>query len=149
MYPTLSPKEREDEITRAHGAVFVAQIGAGLRWGSRMMDGHRTTTIGRSTGTSFSGTRYWDEPSRFAPWGSGSTRWRSTASLPAGCDDRRSLPFHRDLLAGALPQTVGGGIGQSRICMFYLDKAHVGEVQASVWPEETLRACEQAGVTLL
>ena len=67
----------------------------------------------------------------------------------AGCEDRRNLPFHRDLLAGRLPQTAGGGIGQSRICMFFLDKVHVGEVQASVWPEEMLLACEKAGVTLL
>lgn len=67
----------------------------------------------------------------------------------AGCDERRNLPFHRDLLAGLLPQTAGGGIGQSRLCMFFLDKAHIGEVQSSVWPEEILAACEAGGVTLL
>jgi aspartate--ammonia ligase len=67
----------------------------------------------------------------------------------AGADARRSLPFHRDLLAGKLPQTAGGGIGQSRICMFFLDKAHVGEVQCSVWPDEIYAGCESVGVTLL
>ena len=67
----------------------------------------------------------------------------------AGCDDRRSLPFHRMLLSGELPLTIGGGIGQSRLCMLLLGKAHIGEVQASVWDPETLGACQEAGVVLL
>ena len=67
----------------------------------------------------------------------------------AGCDDRRNLPFHKMLLEGKLPLTIGGGIGQSRICMLLLKKAHVGEVQASLWDEETLKACEKAGIEIL
>ena len=67
----------------------------------------------------------------------------------AGCDDRRSLPFHKLLLEGKLPLTMGGGIGQSRVSMFLLGKAHIGEVQASVWDERTLKACHDAGVVLL
>ena len=67
----------------------------------------------------------------------------------AGCDDRRNLPFHKMLLEGKLPLTIGGGIGQSRLCMLLLGKAHIGEVQASVWDDETLQACENAGVILL
>lgn len=67
----------------------------------------------------------------------------------AGCDDRRSLPFHRMLLSGELPLTIGGGIGQSRLCMLLLGKAHIGEVQASVWDEQTIQACRDAGVILL
>jgi len=67
----------------------------------------------------------------------------------AGCDDRRSLPFHKMLLAGDLPATIGGGIGQSRLCMLLLAKAHVGEVQASVWDDATVCACRDAGVQLL
>ena len=67
----------------------------------------------------------------------------------AGCDDRRSLPFHRALLEGKLPLTIGGGIGQSRVCMLLLGKAHIGEVQASVWDEATMEACCEAGVVLL
>ena len=67
----------------------------------------------------------------------------------AGCDDRRELPFHKALLAGELPYTIGGGIGQSRLCMLLLAKAHVGEVQASIWDEQTVSACEAAGVMLL
>ena len=67
----------------------------------------------------------------------------------AGCDDRRALPFHRALLAGELPLTIGGGIGQSRLCVQLLGKAHIGEVQASVWDDETIHACQDAGVILL
>ena len=67
----------------------------------------------------------------------------------AGCDERRKLPFHRMLLAGELPLTMGGGIGQSRLCMLLLGKAHIGEVQSSIWDEETHNAFKQAGVTLL
>ena len=67
----------------------------------------------------------------------------------AGCDDRRTLPFHRALLAGELPQTIGGGIGQSRLCMLMLGVCHIGEVQAGIWDPETHRICEAAGITLL
>ena len=67
----------------------------------------------------------------------------------AGCDDRRALPFHRMLLSDQLPLTIGGGIGQSRLCMLLLEKAHIGEVQSSIWDAETVSRCEAAGVTLL
>ena len=67
----------------------------------------------------------------------------------AGCDDRRALPFHQKVLSGALPLTMGGGIGQSRISMLLLGKVHIGEVQASVWDDKTMAACEEAGVVLL
>ena len=67
----------------------------------------------------------------------------------AGCDARRELPFHKMLLEGKLPQTIGGGLGHSRLCMYLLGKAHIGEVQASVWDEETIRICHDAGVVLL
>ena len=67
----------------------------------------------------------------------------------AGCEARRGLPFHKLLLEGKLPLTIGGGIGQSRLCMLLLSKAHIGEVQASVWDEQTIQACRDAGVILL
>ena len=67
----------------------------------------------------------------------------------AGCEERENLPFQKAILEKNLPYTIGGGIGQSRICMFYLRKAHIGEVQASLWPEETVRELEQAGIQLL
>lgn len=67
----------------------------------------------------------------------------------SGHDERRKLPFHKMLLSGELPLTIGGGIGQSRICMLLLKKAHVGEVQAGIWDEETLRLCREAGIRIL
>ncbi|MBR3706384.1 MAG: aspartate--ammonia ligase, partial [Firmicutes bacterium] len=67
----------------------------------------------------------------------------------AGCDDRRQLAFHKAILEDRLPYTIGGGIGQSRLCMFFLRKAHIGEVQVSVWPEEMIRICEENNIYLL
>ncbi len=67
----------------------------------------------------------------------------------AGCEDRKNLEFHRLLLEGKLPYTVGGGIGQSRICMYFLRKAHIGEVQASIWPDSMIKNCEKAKISLL
>ena len=67
----------------------------------------------------------------------------------AGCDARRDLPFHKQLLAGQLPYTMGGGIGQSRVSMFLLGKAHIGEVQVSTWDDETIDTCQDAGIILL
>jgi aspartate--ammonia ligase len=67
----------------------------------------------------------------------------------AGCDDRRELPFHKLLLAGELPLTIGGGIGQSRLCMLMMNCAHIGEVQSSIWDAETVEKCEAAGIPLL
>jgi aspartate--ammonia ligase len=72
-----------------------------------------------------------------------------TQLAKAGCNHRRELPFHKSLLAGELPLTMGGGIGQSRLCMLLLQKAHVGEVQVSVWDEQTLSGCKAAGIALL
>ena len=67
----------------------------------------------------------------------------------AGCEDRKELAYHKALFAGELPYTIGGGIGQSRICMFYLRKAHIGEIQASIWPDEVREIAEKAGIPLL
>ncbi len=67
----------------------------------------------------------------------------------AGCEERKSLPYHRMLLNGELPYTIGGGIGQSRLCMLLLDRAHVGEVQASIWPDEMRKICGEHGIFLL
>ena len=67
----------------------------------------------------------------------------------AGCDDRRNLPFHKALLSGELPLTIGGGIGQSRLCMLMMGSAHIGEVQSSIWDKETVEGCKKAGIKLL
>ncbi|MGE5528942.1 MAG: aspartate--ammonia ligase [Patescibacteria group bacterium] len=149
-YPGLSPREREDEICREKGAVFLAQIGGPLRSGARH-DGRAPDY----DDWSLNGDIIFYYPLLGMAFEVSSMGIRVDAAALdrqlrlAGCDERRNLPFHRALLEGGLPQTAGGGIGQSRICQFFLDKAHIGEVQASVWPEETLAACEAAGVTLL
>ena len=67
----------------------------------------------------------------------------------SGCEDRKELPFHKMLLNGELPLTIGGGIGQSRLCMLMMGSAHIGEVQCSIWDEETKRGCDAAGIRLL
>ena len=133
MYPELSPKERENKIVREHGTVFVMQIGKLLR----------------------SGTRHDGRAPDYDDWELSSMGIRVDAESldrqlsELGADDRRSLTYHRMLLADELPLTIGGGIGQSRLCMLILQKAHIGEVQVSVWDSETVEACERGGIPLL
>lgn len=149
-WPDLSAKEREDAWVKDHPTTFLMQIGGALKSGSPH-DGRApdyddwtlngdilvwNTVLGRAFELSSMGIRV--DPAALD----------RQLSL-AGCDDRRTLPFHKSLLAGELPLTVGGGIGQSRLCMQLLGKAHIGEVQASVWDEETIRVCQEAGVILL
>ncbi len=149
-FPALTPKEREDAWVKDHPTTFLMQIGGALKSGSPH-DGRApdyddwtlngdilvwNTVLGRAFELSSMGIRV------------DAAALDRQLSL-AGCDDRRTLPFHKSLLAGELPLTVGGGIGQSRLCMQLLGKAHIGEVQASVWDEETIRVCQEAGVILL
>ena len=149
-YPDLSPKEREDAVTKRLGAVFLMQIGAPLKDGvphdGRAPDYDDWLLNGDIL--------LWDEPlSRAFEISSMGIRVDEAAMrrqlAAAGCEDRAALPFHRALLSGELPQTMGGGIGQSRICMFLLGKHHIGEVQASVWPESMVEECEKQGIHLL
>jgi aspartate--ammonia ligase len=150
LYPNLSPKERENKILESKRALFIMQIGGDLKSGIKH-DGRAPDyddwslngdivfwypVLERAFEVSSMGIRV-DETSL------------SKQLELAGCEDRKQLPFHRELLAGNLPYTVGGGLGQSRICMFFLRKAHVGEVQASVWPEEIIRECEKVMINLL
>ena len=149
-YPDLSPKERENAVTKRLGAVFLMQIGAPLKDGvphdGRAPDYDDWQLNGDIL--------LWDEPlSRAFEISSMGIRVDEAAMrrqlAAAGCEDRAALPFHRALLSGELPQTMGGGIGQSRICMFLLGKHHIGEVQASVWPESMVEECEKQGIRLL
>ena len=149
-YPDLSPKERENAVTKRLGAVFLMQIGAPLKDGvphdGRAPDYDDWLLNGDIL--------LWDEPlSRAFEISSMGIRVDEAAMrrqlAAAGCEDRAALPFHRALLSGELPQTMGGGIGQSRICMFLLGKHHNGEVQASVWPESMVEECEKQGIHLL
>ena len=150
MYPDLSPRERENEITRQHGTVFLSQIGCPLKSGlphdGRAPDYDDWTlngdilmwdqVLGCALEISSMGIRV-DPPTL-------------TQQLrAAGCPERAALPFHRMLLAGELPQTMGGGIGQSRLCMLMIGTCHIGEVQSSLWDEQTRKACEAAGILLL
>ena len=149
-YPDKTPKEREDIITKEYGTVFIMGIGGPLRSGQKhdgrspdyddwTMNGDILLwngLLGRAFEISSMGIRVDPE-----------TLDRQLTA--AGCDDRRGLMYHRMLLNGELPLTIGGGIGQSRLSMALLGKAHIGEVQASVWPEETQRLCADAGVMLL
>ena len=149
-YPDLSPKERENAVTKRLGAVFLMQIGAPLKDGvphdGRAPDYDDWLLNGDIL--------LWDEPlSRAFEISSMGIRVDEAAMrrqlAAAGCEDRAALPFHRALLSGELPQTMGGGIGQSRICMFLLGKHHIGEVQVSVWPESMVEECEKQGIRLL
>ena len=150
MYPQLTPKEREGVITKKHRTVFIQQIGGKLISGK-----HHDGRAPDYDDWSLNGDLlFWHEPLQCALEISSMGIRVDPESLDrqlaeAGCDNRRELPFHKMLLNGELPLTIGGGIGQSRLCMLLLGKAHIGEVQASLWDEETKRLCKEAGIVLL
>ena len=150
MYPQLTPKEREGIITKKHKTVFIQQIGGKLKSG-KPHDGRAPDYDDWSLNGDL---LFWHEPLECALEISSMGIRVDPESLDkqlteAGCDNRRKLPFHKMLLNGELPLTIGGGIGQSRLCMLLLGKAHIGEVQASLWDEETKRLCKEAGIVLL
>ena len=150
MYPDMSAKEREVAITKEFKTVFIEQIGAVLKSGEKH-DGRAPDY----DDWSLNGDLFiWHEQLQIAMEMSSMGIRVSPETLDSqltlsGCDDRRNLPFHRMLLNGELPYTIGGGIGQSRLCMLLLGKVHIGEVQASIWDDETINACKAAGVVLL
>jgi aspartate--ammonia ligase len=150
LYPTQSPKERENIYTKERGTVFISQIGGALRSG-RPHDGRAPDY---DDWTLNGDLLFWCAPLECAlEVSSMGIRVDQDAMdrqlTLAGCDERRALPFHQKVLSGELPLTMGGGIGQSRISMLLLGKAHIGEVQASVWDDKTIAACEAADVVLL
>ena len=150
LYPDKTPKEREDIIAREKGAVFLMEIGDKLANGEPhdgrapdYDDWHLNGDIivwypvlGHALELSSMGIRV-DEDSL------------ARQLKLSGCEDRAKLPFQKAILEKKLPYTVGGGIGQSRICMFYLRKAHIGEVQVSIWPDEVREKCSKCGINLL
>ena len=150
MYPTLTPKEREDAFLKEHKTALIMQIGGRLKSG-KPHDGRApdyddwalngdimfyNEVLGHAFEISSMGIRV-DEESL------------DRQLTERGCDDRRALPFHKMLLGGELPLTVGGGIGQSRLCMLMMGCAHIGEVQSSIWDEATRSGCKAAGIRLL
>ena len=149
-YPDKTPKEREQLIVKEHKTVFLQKIGGKLKSG-KPHDGRAPDYDDWELNGDL---LFWHEPLQCALEISSMGIRVDPESLDkqltlAGCDERRKLPFHQMLLRGELPLTMGGGIGQSRLCMLLLGKAHVGEVQASLWDEETVRQCKAAGIVLL
>ena len=159
LYPGRSPKEREHEIVRRYGAVFIIGIGGDLS------DGHPHD--GRAADYDD-----WSSPNEegfkglngdILVWNHILQRPFELSSMGIRVDaaalhrqlairdelHKENLPFHRSLLDGKLPCTIGGGIGQSRLCMFLLRKAHIGEIQSSIWPDEMVRRCAEAGIKLV
>ena len=150
MYPELSPKERENKIVREHGTVFVMQIGKLLRSGTRHDGRAPDYDDWELNGDILVWNDVIDCAFELSSMGirvDAESLDRQLSEL--GADDRRSLTYRRMLLADELPLTIGGGIGQSRLCMLILQKAHIGEVQVSVWDSETVEACERGGIPLL
>ena len=158
MYPGLSPKERENEITRKYGAVFIIGIGGKLSDGS-IHDGRAADYDDWSSPNSdgFEGLNgdilLWDNilDSAFEISSMGirvNPEALERQLSIRGQEWKKELYFHRRLLEGRLPQTIGGGIGQSRLCMFLLRKAHIGEIQSSIWPDEMVSRCHEAGIDL-
>lgn len=158
-YPNLSPKKREDAITKEYGAVFIIGIGAKLSDGKRH-DGRAPDYDDWSTETpdghvGLNGDLLvWDSLLNHAlELSSMGIRVNKEALLRqlelTGTQERKELFFHQRLLNGELPQSIGGGIGQSRLCMFYLRKAHIGEIQSSIWPDAMRKEAKEAGINLI
>jgi aspartate--ammonia ligase len=158
-YPSLTPKQREKIICQEHGAVFIIGIGAELPGGSPH-DGRAPDYDDWSTPTpdghkGLNGDILVNYPLLDCAYELSSMGIR--VDPPAmlrqlelrGATGRKELLFHRRLLNGELPQSIGGGIGQSRLCMFYLRKAHIGEIQSSLWPAEMVEKCREHNITLL
>ncbi len=149
-YPDLTTKERERAITKEYKTVFIMQIGDVLKSGKK----HDGRAPDYDDWALNGDIMFWndvlDDALEISSMGIRVDAKSLDEQLTkAGCDARRTLPFHKALLSGELPLTIGGGIGQSRLCMLLLKKAHVGEVQVSIWDADTVAACAAANVELL
>ena len=159
MYPGLSPKERENAVTRKHKAVFVIGIGGALTDGQphdgRAADYDDWTTINEDGYHGLNGDLLLWNPVLESAFEVSSMGIRVDAQALKrqlylkGEQHKEKLMYHRMLLEGKLPYTIGGGIGQSRLCMFLLRKAHIGEIQSSIWPEDMCEKCHNAGIDLV
>ncbi len=149
-YPDLSPKERENAATKEYGCIFLMKIGDRLSNGEKH-DGRAPDYDDWSLNGDI---LFWYEPLQTTLEISSMGIRVDEEALHSQLEkenalDRESLPFHKKILNGELPYTIGGGIGQSRLCMLLLKKAHIGEVQSSLWPKEMREACKKAGIPLL
>lgn len=150
LYPELSPKERENVYVKEHKTTFIMQIGDLLKSGEK----HDGRAPDYDDWKLNGDIVFWNDTLQCAFEVSSMGIRVDAKSLDeqltkAKADYRRGLPFHKALFAEELPLTIGGGIGQSRLCMLILSKAHIGEVQVSIWDDETRRTCKRAGVKLL
>ena len=150
LYPDLTPKERENAFVRENGTTFIEKIGRNLADG-KPHDGRAPDYDDWDLNGDI---LFWYEPLQCSFEISSMGIRVSPESLKeqlrlSGQQEREKFMFHRELLAGKLPYTMGGGIGQSRLCMLLLGSAHIGEVQTSIWDDETRRTCREAGIILL
>ena len=150
MYPDLTPDEREYEIVKEHKTVFLMQIGAKLKSGN--------THGGRAPDYddwSLNGDLFFWNPILKEQLEISSMGIRVDAKTlekqlaERDCLDRKKFPYHKAVLSGELPLTIGGGIGQSRLCMLLLEKMHIGEVQSSIWSDDVIKYCKEHGINLL
>jgi aspartate--ammonia ligase len=158
MYPELTPKQREDEIARIYGAVFIIGIGYPLRSGkphdlraADYDDWTTKTTLGKGLDGDII---LWDDTRQksleISSMGIRVDKESLIAQLKfAGLEERTKLDFHKGIIEETIPLTIGGGIGQSRLCMLLLHKAHIGEVQSSIWPEDHVEEIKSGGIELL
>jgi aspartate--ammonia ligase len=158
-YPGITSKEREDRIAKEFGAVFIIGIGGPLKNGQKHdgrapdYDDWTTTTNGSFKGLNGDIVVWNPILERSFELSSMGIRVNEEALMRqlqiAGCEDRSKLMWHQLLLNGKLPQTIGGGIGQSRLCMFLLKKAHIGEVQSSIWPDDMIERCRENKINII
>lgn len=149
-YPELTPKERENAAAKEYGAVFVMQIGGRLKNGEKHDGRAPDYDDWKLNGDILVYNRVLDCAFELSSMGIRVDRDSLISQLKAeNAEDRLKYEFHKLLVSGALPLTIGGGIGQSRLCMFLLQKAHIGEVQVSIWPEKEIKKCKSVGIRLL
>ena len=149
-YPNLTVKEREREAVKEYGAVFLMQIGGKLSNGEKHDGRAPDYDDWTLNGDILLYNKVLDSAFEISSMGIRVDRNALIKQLKAeNAEDRMEFEFHKMLESGALPLTIGGGIGQSRLCMYLLQKAHIGEVQASVWPEKEIAKCKQKGINLL
>lgn len=149
-YPDLTPKQRENAAAREYGAVFVMQIGGRLKNGEKHDGRAPDYDDWRLNGDILVYNRVLESAFEISSMGIRVDRKSLLSQLKAeNAEDRLNFEFHRLLANGTLPLTIGGGIGQSRLCMLLLQKAHIGEVQVSIWPEREAERCKKSGIRLL
>ncbi|MGF6375445.1 aspartate--ammonia ligase [Clostridiales Family XIII bacterium PM5-7] len=150
LYPNKTPKEREDLICREHGAVFIEKIGDKLNSGEKHDGRAPDYDDWNLNGDIILWNDVLDQAFEITSMGIRVDAEAMDKQLTlSGDDDRRTQPFHQSVLNDELPYSVGGGIGQSRLCMFFLRKAHIGEVQASIWPQSMIDECKKHNIFLL